>query len=920
MSEEALRELFERATELTPGERTAFLTQACGGDSELLEELTLLLAADAAAESETFWQHSALRNEVIAERGGQREIGEIIGNYRLVERIGQGGMGSVYRAVRIDAAYDKSVAVKLIDGLFQSTEVINHFRAERQILANLEHPNIARLLDGGARADGLPYLVMEYVEGISPYEYCRAHQLSTAERLRLFRQICSAVHFAHQHMVIHRDLKPANILVTEEGSPKLLDFGIAKVLNPDPLRAGDELTQAGMLKFTARYASPEQIRGEAVTTASDVYALGVILYELLAGHSPYGDNERALHEMMSAVCEEEPSRPSVWAPRLKGDLDNIILRAIRKAPLQRYASVDQFSEDILRYLEGRPVQARGDAPLYLAARFVQRNRVAVATAALVLCALCGGLIEVSLAGARADRRFSELHQLAHSVVFDYADAIDRLPGSTPVRERLVKDALTYLDSLSKEADTPVLQREVVDAYVRVSDVQGNEYQNNLGNTAGALASAQKAVAAAEKLLKHDKSLLALNSAASAFSTDGSLLYSAGELQAAVPAYQRVVSLRREISRQSPDNIGNQIALATCLNHLGDLYGGYGFQSLGKMSESLTFYEQAKDLVIALGAKYPANLEVAKESYETMLTISASENAAGKHSEAARDVGDALAQIEKVSQAQPHDTNVKYELGNAESRLGQMLIDARESPAAVPHLARSAETMQRLVNDDPGNASFRRGLSVVEAQWAAALRGAGPVREGVAHNEAALRIAQALSQDAPKSAQYRVDVGVSERKLSEGLLAAGDFAGALRHAQQAGQILCQDEAATKRNPNTVANCGRAQLAMGNAYLAMHDAKAAVPVSHKARDLSTAQSLADPLNALFRSDSARSQTALAAALAQAGDTRAASDAYKEALNSWAMLRQARSMSAEDAHRADEAAEGMAALKRSQGSSPI
>lgn len=910
MSEDRLRQLFEGAVELGPEERAGFLAASRTSDGDLADELEELLAADAAAIKEEFWHQSAIRNQALECQPAESEVGETAGNYRLVKLIGKGGMGSVYLAERIDAEFEKFVAVKLINAAIYSPGLITHFRAERQILAGLEHPYIARLLDGGARADGLPYLIMEYVEGISPYDYARQHNLSTAQRLRLFRQICSAVHYAHQHMVIHRDLKPANILVTPEGTPKLLDFGIAKVLRPLPAQAGEALTEPGMLKMTVRYSSPEQVRGEAVTTASDVYSLGVILYELLTEHSPYGDSDRATHLMMAAVCDEDPARPSIWTSKLKGDLDNIVLRALRKAPVERYASVDQFSDDILRYLEGRPVLARGEAPLYVAAKFIRRNRVVVVVSVLLLCTLIGGLIEVSLARARAERRFNQVRQLAHSVMFDYADAIDRLPGSTPVRARLVNDALTYLDNLSKEADSPQLQREIVDAYVRVSNVQGNEYQNNLGDTAGALASARKAADAAEKLLREDRTPPALDSAANAFSTYGDLLSSTGDLAAAEQAYHRAIGLREEIDAKSAGSLENSLALSTSLRHMGDLYGDIGSQNLGKTAESLEYYEHAKAIVSKVVAQYPGNGEAARESYETLLSLSASESGIGRREDAAKDLSDALTQIEKVSAAEPNDTNVNVELANAEARDGQMLIDNRDAASAVPHLAHSVGILKKLSDADPGNTIFRRGESVVESQWAAGLRGSGQAAEAVAHNEQALRLAQALSRDTPASPQYRSDVGISERKLSDGLLAAEDAAGALHHAEQAGLILCQGKPAPTA-PFILANCGRSLVSAGNAHLALHDSNAAVLDYRKAENIASERSKAEPSNAIFRSDWARSQAALAGGLAKIADNQAARRTYQEALNNWSILRQAKSLSAEDAHRADEAVHALVAL---------
>ena len=915
MNEESLRDLFDRAIELKPHEQAAFLDRACAGDAALRAEVEALLLADKDASAETFWQHSALQVAALAEGNAASAVGETVGSYRLVALIGRGGMGAVYRAERVDAAFDKCVAVKLIDGFFQSAEVITHFRAERQILAGLEHPNIARLLDGGTRGNGSPYLVMDYIEGKPPLDFCREHALSTAQRVKLFRQICAAVHFAHQHMVIHRDLKPANILVTAEGSPKLLDFGIAKVFQHEPSSAAEELTAPGMQKLTARYASPEQVRGEPVTTATDVYSLGVILYELLTEHSPYGDLERAPHQLMSVVCDDEPARPSTWVRSLKGDLDNIVLKALRKLPGERYASADQFSEDLLRFLDGRPVQAHEDAPLYVVGKFVRRHRVPVAAAGLVLCALVAGLVEVSLARARADRRFNDVRHLAHSVMFDYADAIDQLPGATPVRDRLVKDALVYQDSLAKEADTPELQREVVDGYVRVSDVQGNEYQNNLGDTAAALLSAQKAVDGANALLKRDRSLATLGSAASAFSTSGSLLYSSGDLAGADRAYQRALTLRTELARQSPEDVANQLELASCLRHLGDLYGGYGFASMGKTPEALAYYAQAKALSQQLAARHPTEIKVVKGSYGTLIDSSALENATGKHEEAVQDLGKAEAEIEQVLAQAPHDTNAKVELANVEARIGLMLIDGGQAAAAVAHVSGSLTLLQNLLAADPGNATFRRGEGVVENEFAAALRASGHAADGLEHNQRALRLAQALSQDSPKSLQYRMDVGITQRKLAEGFLATGNAAAALHYAEQASLILCAETPATGKSADatTTANCGRTWRVAGSARLALHDNKSAELALRKAETIASTQVMADPQNVVFRSDAARSQAALAAALAQARDLDAAQKMYVQALANWARLQQSNAMTADDTQRCTEASAALAGLMK-------
>src|SRR5262249_19941660 len=329
-----------------------------------------------------------------------------IGAYQIVEEIGHGGMGEVYRAVRADGQYTKEVAIKLVRSGFESGSLAERFRNERQILASLDHPNIARLLDGGTTKDAVPYLVMELITGVPIDQYCDDHSLSVSDRLELFRQVCAAVQYAHQRLVIHRDIKPSNILVTHDGVPKLLDFGVAKLLDPS-VNTGTTIVRA----MTPEYASPEQIRGEHITTGSDVYSLGVVLYRLLTGRSPYAGDTSTPHGLAKAICDDDPVKPSTailkseesgkgdgTSPaakairskredspaklrrRLAGDLNNVVLMALRKDPSRRYVSVEQFSEDLRRHLEDIPGPARTDAVSYRGGKFIRRHKNGVAGA------------------------------------------------------------------------------------------------------------------------------------------------------------------------------------------------------------------------------------------------------------------------------------------------------------------------------------------------------------------------------------------------------------------------------------------------------------------------------------------------------------------------------------------------------------
>jgi serine/threonine-protein kinase len=403
-----VRSLFQAALVAEPAHRTAHLAAACGGDAELRAEVESLLAA---------YQEAAGFLSSPAEEAPEPLSLQRIGPYQVAQRLGAGGMGVVYLGLRADGEYQRRVAIKVLKPGLDSEEVIRRFRTERQILAALEHPNIARLLDGGTTEHGLPYFVMEYVEGRPIDVYCQEDRLALRQRLELFLTVCSAVELAHRNLVVHRDLKPGNILVTADGMPKLLDFGIAKLLNPELSSVALGATAVGLQPMTPDYASPEQVRGEHVNTASDVYSLGVLLYELLTGRHPYRSQASDPAEIRRLVTDQEPRKPSLAAApgeplarQLAGDLDNIVLKALRKEPSRRYASVEQLAEDIRRHLSGQPVLARPGTWGYRASKFVQRHRMGVATAAALLLAVLSFGIGMSVLAARLARERDHAEQ------------------------------------------------------------------------------------------------------------------------------------------------------------------------------------------------------------------------------------------------------------------------------------------------------------------------------------------------------------------------------------------------------------------------------------------------------------------------------------------------------------------------------
>jgi len=587
-------ELFGQALDLPASEREAFLDQECSGDDVLRREVESLLTADGSA-GDGFMKRPRDLSEVETPDRDASPIGDRVERYRVLRKIGEGGMSEVYLAVRADDAYQKRVALKIIRHGLDREDILRRFRTERQILAGLDHPNIAKLLDGGTTDDGLPYFVMDYIDGMPIDEYCDRSRLNVQERLELFRTVCSAVQYAHQNLVVHRDIKASNILVDSDGTPKLLDFGIAKLLKPDQFAEQVEYTATWMRPMTPRYASPEQIEGKPVTTATDVYSLGVLLYKLLTGHLPYDLDGRPPTELARLVVEHEPERPSVSATRpltdlrtqtetdpdhlararrmnpeqlrrrLSGDLDNIMLVALRKEPQRRYGSVERFSEDIRRHLDGLTVEARKDTVGYRTAKFLRRNRLAVGAVAAFVVLLVGFSVAMAVLANRVAHERDQARQQrdrAEQVVEFMTDIFEL---SDPFAEGEQRDvtAREILDGgaerVTRELDgQPLVQATMLDAI-------GSVFRN-LGYYDRAEPLLRRALETRRELLGPEHPAVA-----ESLTHLGSVLSLKGEIEGAEPLLQRAVELRRStLGDDHPDLAESLFELGRLRRNTGEL--------------------------------------------------------------------------------------------------------------------------------------------------------------------------------------------------------------------------------------------------------------------------------------------------------------------------------------------------------------
>jgi non-specific serine/threonine protein kinase/serine/threonine-protein kinase len=629
---------------------------------------------------------------------------------------------------------------------------------------------------------------MEYIEGQPIDQHCDRQQLSTVERIELFRQVCAAVQYAHQNLVVHRDIKPGNILVTSDGTPKLLDFGIAKLLNPELAQEVIAPTLSAMQLMTPGYASPEQVRGETITTASDVYSLGVVLYELLTGHRPYHVSSRMPHEIARVICEEEPARPSTAVTRvevianndgsakatitpesvaksrgeqpeklrrrLSGDLDNIVLMAMRKEPPRRYASAGQLAEDIRRHLEGLPVLARGDSLNYRTGKFIRRHKAGVAAALLVVLVVIAGFVATlwearvaRMERARAERRFNDVRRLANSFMFELHDAIEKLPGSTPAQSLLVKRALEYLDSLAGEsAGDTSLQRELATAYEKVGDIQGNPYVPNLGDITGAVGSYQKALQIRQALpagdLQTASSRLDL---AHTYDRIGDVTELAQGAKAALGNYRLALPIRESLAAERAKDV-------QVLRDLSRSYENIGLMLVktGDAAGAMEHFRKAVQINESLDAERPNDPQTRRNLAILYNKLSAGLAEAGAEQEAIAKARQSLAIFKSLEEANPNDARAQRELALAYNTLGNHCWDQKDFPCALENYQQGLKLRQELFAADPTNQQARRDLAYSDGNVGYVLVQIGKESDGLEHYRQCISNLEALAAASPNS--------------------------------------------------------------------------------------------------------------------------------------------------------------------------
>jgi len=756
-----IEELFHAAADLSQDEQQVFLNGACEGDPKLRAAVARLLEL----------QHlpKALPSIRAIDCEARQTAAEFLrdaqlhtfGPYRAVECIGLGGMGVVFKAIR-DDDYKKTVAVKVLPSIGTETaSQVDLFLRERQILAQLDHPNIARLLDGGTTPEHLLYLVMEYVEGLSLDRYADEKRLTTTQRLRLFLDVCDAVRHAHGNLIVHCDLKPSNILVNADGVPKLLDFGIARLL--EDLEGGKNNTAV----MTPAFASPEQVTGGKVTTSSDIYALGVMLYVLLTGRSPYAGATDP-QSTVRAVCDRDLEFQSSDA--LAFDLRMIIAMATRKEPARRYSSVEQLSEDIRRFLDNRPVRARPDTVTYRASRFLRRNRLVVTVAALGLAGVMAGIGISVTESRRAQRRFDDLRHLAHFLIFEAYSGLEQLPGSTKLRLSVIAEAQRYLDELSRDKSVdPSLSLELAVSYIRLGGARGMPYGPNLGDTTGALLSLEKGRAILEKIAgKNPDDIEVQIKLCSTTEQLSTVLERLGRFEEAQAKLDRALTIVSGMQRRAPGNLRVRLlagsvelsysylealraektrsiqGFGTALEHYhraleqfaplketneiaardtatASFHISYVYWKMGDLTGNREDFERALEVQLqgteitrTLAAKHPDEPKYLRSVADNLNEIGYTLTKLGRHSEAEAKFRESLARFEALATADPQNREAQKDVADVCRYFSACLVQSGRKTEGQALARRAIAIYDRIFAADPSNVEVQNARSEVNA--------------------------------------------------------------------------------------------------------------------------------------------------------------------------------------------------------------
>ncbi len=773
-----LSTLLDAALDLPPTERAAWLDRLDPRDAAHRAAIEELLDALGRAEAAGFLGSPAALDAVpqlVAVPSFRR--GVEIGPYRLEREIGRGGMGTVWLAERSDGRFERRVAVKFLSLALTGRIGLERFRREGRILGGLLHPQIAELVDAGVTEAGHPYLVLEYVDGEPIDAYCRRRNLDLHARVRLFLDVLAAIAHAHANLIVHRDIKPSNVLVRTDGQVKLLDFGIAKLMVPDgPANAA--LTGEAVA-LTPLYAAPEQLRGETVTAATDLYALGVLLYLLLAGEHPAGPGPHSPADLMRAIVETDPLRPSEatgipdkFRRQLRGDLDTIVLRTLKKDPGERYASVTALEEDLRRYLKHEPIRARPDTLLYRTGKFLERNRLAVLGVTLASVALIVTAGVAIRRGIDARHRFDQVRKMAHTFLFDFYDELDRVSGSTKAKELLVSTAREYLDSLARSAgDDRGLLLELAEAYERLADVQGGASFVNLNQRNPALESRTRAIEIRKQLAGHDPTQDAKLVGLLFGVTDD--LRNLGRLDEALVIGRQAVETGEELLRGGPPETLVKLGSAHVI--LGRV-----LLDLSRLTEAEAEFETAERVLLSgAGGKTTRQLVTARLDRADALT------ALGRLTESV----EVLEQVERdveilVAEAPPG----KILMGTLRSRLNTwaslaILYDNPVGPSldqperALLYRDKLRKGWEHLISLDPNNDLARTDLAVCDSETAVTLLKLDPTA-AVAMAAQGLALFEQLARTRPDDRHLAYRSARGSTRLALALLADGRAADAV----------------------------------------------------------------------------------------------------------------------------------------------